>query len=147
MIEESVPTTAASDAEDDDELLAEAREALADARDALLAERTARADARDDAADAREARLRESLDRGAQRLQELVAGADARDRSAEVRERDAEAREAAAVLRAEHGGGSAVADAHDRAQAEIDRVWAGQDRDAAAADRAELRDLGAAGHD
>ena len=65
MIEESLPTSAASDAGDDDQLLAEAREALADARDALLAERTARADARDDAADAREARLRESLDQGA----------------------------------------------------------------------------------
>jgi hypothetical protein len=147
MIEESVPTAAASDAEDDDELLAEAREALADARDALLVERTARADARDLAADAREARLRDSLEQGAQRLQELVTGAAARDRSAEVRERAAEAREVAAELRAQHGGGSSEADAHDRAQAQIDRVWAGQDRDAAAADRAELRDLGSADHD
>src|SRR4051812_1549195 len=121
MIEESVPISAASDAEDDDQLLAEAREALADARDALLAERTARADARDDAADAREARLRESLDQGAQRLHELVADADARDRSAEIRERAAEAREAAADVRAAGGSTSSSADADDRAQAKIDR--------------------------
>src|SRR4249919_2612712 len=129
MIEESVPTSAASDAKDDDQLLAEAREALADARDALLAERTARADERDRAADAREARLRESLDQEARRLHELLAAADARDRAAE-------AREAAAELRAAGGRTSSSADADDRAQAEIDRVWAGQDRDAAAADRA-----------
>ena len=109
MIEESLPTSAASGADEDDQLLAEAREALADARDALLAERTARADARDDAADAREARLRESLDQGAQRLRELAADADARDRSAELRERAAEAREAAAELRAERGSTSSSA--------------------------------------
>ena len=145
MIEESVPTSAASDAEDDDQLLAEAREALADARDALLAERTARADARDDAADAREARLRDvarpGSPSGCTSWWPTPTPGTAPRRSGSGPPRPGRLRPTSAPR---GGSTSSSADADDRAQAQIDRVWAGQDRDAAAADRAELRDLGAA---
>ena len=51
----------------------------------------------------------------------------------------AEARDAGAELRVEE---YRRLEAVDRGQAAVDRVWAGNDRDRAAADRAELRDIG-----
>jgi hypothetical protein len=78
------------------------------------------------------------LKRRAEHLSQLIAAADARDRAAELRDRAAEARDAAAALRAEE---YRRLEAVDEGQAAVDRVWAGGDRDSAAADRADLHDI------
>ena len=75
----------------------------------------------------------------AQVLREVIDDADARDQAAEVRERTAEARSDAAALRAEHGVRDDGLDESDRADAAVDRWWAGADRDASAIDRDTLR--------
>ena len=77
--------------------------------------------------------------RRAQVLREVIGDADARDQAAEVRERTAEARSDAAALRAEHGVRDDGLDESDRADAAVDRWWAGADRDASAVDRDTLR--------
>ena len=85
--------------------------------------------------------MRAELERRAERLRELIDAADARDRAAELRDRAAEAREAAAAVRAKRYRDDLRLDEQHRATAEIDRIWAGTDRDAAANDRAALRDM------
>jgi hypothetical protein len=75
----------------------------------------------------------------AEQLSQLIAAADARDRAAELRDRTAEARDAAAALRVAE---FRRLETLDQGQAAVDRVWAGEDRDRAAADRADLRDIG-----
>ena len=142
----------------DDRLLSEAREVFADVWETLRADQQRRADLRDAAADERDRRadardqesarqqaedrrLREELERRAERLRELIEAADARDRAAEIRDRAAEARQAAAAVRAHRQHDDQRLAEEDHAQTHIDRLWAGADRDAAALDRAELRQL------
>lgn len=130
---------------------ADTRAQSADERDLALQARQDVADERDRVADARshavaqrhaaDQQLGAELERRTELLRELIDAADARDRAAEVRDRAAEAREAAAAVRGQRYGHDLLLDEQSRAAASIDRIWAGNDRDAAAADRAAQRDM------
>ena len=158
MAEDTGPQALAPSGQGEELALAEARDALVDAREALVSERERAADARDQAADERQGaadarqyavaqhedsneQLRSILQRRAERLAELIAAADARDRAAELRDRAAETRDAAAAVRAQQQRHALELDEQDRARSSVDRVWAGEDRDAAAAVRADIRDM------
>lgn len=142
----------------EEQALVEARDALSDAREALLDERETAADTRDEVANERERaadarnhitseredateQLRSELLRRAERLEQLIAIADSRDRAAELRDRAAETREIAASVRARNQRHELDLDEQDRGRSSVDRVWAGDDRDASASDRAALRDM------
>jgi hypothetical protein len=108
-------------------------------------ERERTADARNHTAAQREdlnEQLRSELQRRAERLEQLIAGADSRDRAAELRDRAAETREIAAAVRAQQQRDELELDQQQtQGRSAVDRVWAGEDRDAAAVDRAVLRDM------
>jgi sulfite oxidase len=126
------------------DVVADDRDSTADARDVAADDRDRTADARDLAADQRQTsneQLRAELERRSERLTELIAAADARDHLAEIRDRAAEARDAAGAVRAQRYRDDLRRDELDREQSAIDRIWAGENRDAAAADRTELRDM------
>jgi hypothetical protein len=141
-----------------DDLLSDVRDALADARDALLVEREQAAGGREAAADeldraaaacevavsireSDERAVRLDLEARAARLGDLIDAADVRDQAAEIRDRAAEARDAAAALRGDLDREQHRLAARDYAQCDIDRLWAAADRDSAASDREEIREM------
>ena len=84
--------------------------------------------------------MRAELEKRAELLRELIDAADARDRAAELvtaPPRPARPRPQSAL-----SGTETIFDETSRIEPEasIDRIWAGADRDAAAIDRASLRD-------
>jgi hypothetical protein len=81
------------------------------------------------------------LEAQAARLGDLIDAADVRDQAAEIRDRAAEARDAAAALRGDLDREQHRLAARDYAQCDIDRLWAAADRDSAASDREEIREM------
>ena len=83
------------------------------------------------------------------RIDALISAADQRDRQAERRDSAARARDDVAHARDRDQGinldARSRSAAHDRDRSAVDRIRAGEDRDHAAAERAELRDPDAAG--
>jgi hypothetical protein len=121
------------------------RERAADERERIADERDAAADRRDRTADLRDAMADERDRRSAKRdadVERILNRALARDVAADHRDAAARARDAAAELRYLAAGSVSVEDAaDDRARAQVDRGWAGRDRDLGAGDRADFVDL------
>jgi hypothetical protein len=115
---------------------ADGYDARAASRDGAADERDRRADSRDAVADLRDV----AANRRDQVLAELLRAADRRDLAAEKRDALARHRDDEAAIR-QLFEPSVKADERDRHHSAIDRMWSGNNRDAAAVDRCTLAEF------